>query len=109
MWMQRNGFLSDLRNRATVKQERGQGLGRNVQPCLGWLSGRSELPCTAASGAGHFSSTLTEIRPFVDPPRRRVALAGRVSFPRPQAIEILRQAIRACALDCVTYLGGPTA
>jgi hypothetical protein len=31
------------------------------------------------------------------------------SFPRPQAIEALRQAIRACALECVTYLGGPTA
>jgi LysR family hydrogen peroxide-inducible transcriptional activator len=38
-----------------------------------------------------------------------VALAWRVSFPRPQAIEALRQAIRACALDCVSYLGGPAA
>ena len=67
------------------------------------------LPCTAASGTDHYTSKLTEIRPFVDPPQRRVALAWRVSFPRPQAIEALRQAIRACALDCVTYLGGPGA
>jgi LysR family hydrogen peroxide-inducible transcriptional activator len=65
------------------------------------------LPCTAASGPGHYASKLTEIRPFTTPPQRRVALAWRVSFPRPQAIEALRQAIRACALDCVTYLGGP--
>lgn len=67
------------------------------------------LPCTAASGTDPYASKLTEIRPFVDPPQRRVALAWRVSFPRPQAIEALRQAIRACALDCVTYLGGPGA
>jgi LysR family hydrogen peroxide-inducible transcriptional activator len=71
--------------------------------------GVTVLPCTAASGPGHYASKLTEIRPFVDPPQRRVALAWRVTFPRPQAIEALRQAIRACALDCVTYLGGPTA
>jgi len=70
--------------------------------------GVTVLPCTAASGPGHYASTLTEIRPFVDPPQRRVALAWRVSFPRPQAIEALRQAVRACALDCVAYLGGPT-
>jgi len=71
--------------------------------------GITVLPCTAATGPGGYSSKLTEIRPFVDPPQRRVALAWRVSFPRPRAIEALRHAIRSCALDCVTYLGGPTA
>lgn len=71
--------------------------------------GITVLPCTATSGPGHYASTLTAIRPFVDPPQRRVALVWRVTFPRPQAIEALRQAIRACALDCVTYLGGPAA
>lgn len=69
--------------------------------------GVTVLPCTAASGPGHYASKLTEIRPFTDPPRRRVVLAWRVTFPRPQAIEALRQAIRACRLDGVTYLGGP--
>ena len=69
--------------------------------------GVTVLPCTAASGPGHYASKLTEIRLFVDPPQRRVALAWRVSFPRPQAIEAVRQAIRACELDCVTDLGGP--
>jgi len=71
--------------------------------------GVTVLPCTAVSGPGQYASGLTVIRPFVDPPRRRVALAWRVSFPRPQAIEALRQAIRACALDGVTHLGGPNA
>jgi len=71
--------------------------------------GVTVLPCTAVSGPGQYASDLTVVRPFVAPPTRRVALAWRVSFPRPQAIEALRQAIRACALDCVTYLGSPAA
>lgn len=71
--------------------------------------GVTVLPCTATVGPGHYKSELTLVRPFTNPPQRRVALAWRVSFPRPQAIEALRQAIRACALDCVTYLGGPAA
>ncbi|MDA8420946.1 MAG: LysR substrate-binding domain-containing protein [Pseudomonadota bacterium] len=69
--------------------------------------GITVLPCTAASGPGQYAPALTVIRPFVDPPQRRVALAWRVTFPRPQAIEALRQAIRDCALECVTELGGP--
>lgn len=68
--------------------------------------GITVLPCTAASVPGHYASGYSAIRPFADPPRRRVALAWRVSYPRPQAIEALRQAIRACALDGVDYLGG---
>ena len=71
--------------------------------------GITVLPCTAASGPAPYASKLVEILPFVNPPQRRVALAWRVSYPRPQAIEALRQAIRACALECVTYLGGPGA
>ncbi|MBE0621190.1 MAG: hydrogen peroxide-inducible genes activator [Burkholderiales bacterium] len=69
--------------------------------------GVTMLPCTAA-GSDQSASDLTVIRAFVDPPQRRVALAWRASFPRPQAIEALRQAIRACALDCVSYLSGPS-
>ena len=80
----------------TIKHMVASGMGVTV------------LPCTAASGPGHYASKLTIVREFTDPPQRRVALAWRVSFPRPQAIEAVRQAIRVCALDCVTYLGGPT-
>ena len=71
--------------------------------------GITVLPCTAAGVLGEFAPKLTAIRPFVDPPRRHVALAWRLTFPRPQAIEALRQSIRACALECVTYLDSPTA
>lgn len=68
--------------------------------------GITVLPCTAAEGPGRYASELTTIRPFIDPPRRHVALAWRTTFPRPQAIEALHRAVRACALGCVAFLDG---
>jgi LysR family transcriptional regulator, hydrogen peroxide-inducible genes activator len=70
--------------------------------------GVTVVPGTAAPGNGQLSPKLTTILPFVDPPHRRVALAWRVTFPRPQAIEALRRAIRACELESVTYLTSPS-
>jgi len=37
-------------------------------------------------------------------PKRRIALAWRSSFPRPQAVEVLRAAIHGLPLRCVTML-----
>ncbi|MBI5040662.1 MAG: LysR family transcriptional regulator [Gammaproteobacteria bacterium] len=55
--------------------------------------GITVLPATAA-GADRYAQRLVTIRRFAAPePHRRVALTWRVSFPRPQAIEALRQAI----------------
>ncbi|MCU7958761.1 MAG: hydrogen peroxide-inducible genes activator [gamma proteobacterium symbiont of Bathyaustriella thionipta] len=52
------------------------------------------LPCTAA-GADHFSQRLVSVRRFSDiNPSRKVALAWRKSFPRPQAIELMGDLIR---------------
>ncbi len=48
---------------------------------------------------------LVAVRPFAAPePFRRVALAWRASFPRTQAMDLLRQAILACRLPGVTAL-----
>lgn len=59
------------------------------------------LPCTAA-GADRNTERLLAIRHFEGtPPGRTVALAWRASFPRPQAIKILLQAIDNTALGCV--------
>lgn len=67
--------------------------------------GIAVLPCTAAA-SNTYPPKLATVRPFEAPaPRRRVALAWRVSFPRPRAIEALRQAIRACDLGGVTMSG----
>lgn len=49
------------------------------------------------------NNPLLAIRPFSEPqPFRRVALAWRASFPRPQAMAVLSQAILACKLPGVT-------
>lgn len=62
------------------------------------------LPCTAV-GADRYAQRLLAVRRFQDPaPSRRVALAWRASFPRPEAIEALRQAVLATALTCVEFI-----
>ena len=65
--------------------------------------GVTVLPATAGSGAGD----LIRILPFARPvPMRRVGLAWRRSFPRPEAIEALRKGILACNLPQVEKLAG---
>jgi LysR family hydrogen peroxide-inducible transcriptional activator len=66
--------------------------------------GITVLPVTAAE-ARTSDNRLTTVRPFAPPvPCRRVALAWRRSFPRPKAVEAVRQAILACKLPGVTML-----
>ena len=66
--------------------------------------GITVLPSAAAEGR-MVDSRLTAVRPFAAPvPSRRVALAWRRSFPRPRAVEVVRQAILSCKLPGVTLL-----
>jgi len=66
--------------------------------------GITVLPCTAAS-ADRYAQRLVKIVRLAKPqPSRRVAIAWRSSFPRPQAIEVLRQAILSSQLSCVNYI-----
>ena len=63
--------------------------------------GITVLPCTAA-GAHSYSQRLLAIRRFNNPvPTRTVALAWRVSFPRPKAIDAIKTAVHGCNLSCV--------
>lgn len=72
-------------------------------------AGITVLPCTSVSQP-QGQNGLLAVRPFSAPaPARRVALAWRKRFPRPQAVELLRQAIHACPLPCVTKLDLPPA
>ncbi len=67
--------------------------------------GVTVLPCTAA-GAHSYSQRLLAIRRFSHPmPSRTVALAWRVSFPRPKVINVINAAVRDCNLSCVKYTG----
>jgi LysR family hydrogen peroxide-inducible transcriptional activator len=66
--------------------------------------GITVLPSTAADSKSA-ASPLVVVKPISAPqPSRRIALAWRASFPRPQAIEVLRQAVLACKLPGVTFL-----
>ena len=68
--------------------------------------GVTVLPCTAA-GADRYSQRLLTIRRFPEPvPHRQVALAWRKTFPRPQVIDVLKDAVNACALSCTRSLTG---
>lgn len=75
----------------TIRQMVAGGVGITVLPSTSVGSGRD--------------NELIRIRPFKPPvPGRRVALAWRRSFPRPQAVAALRQAILACDLPQVVKL-----
>jgi len=66
--------------------------------------GVTVLPCTAA-GAHSYSQRLLAIRRFRNPaPSRTVALAWRVSFPRPKVIDVISTAIHNCNISCVKYV-----
>ena len=70
-------------------------------------AGITVLPCSAIGPSQH-ESKLLAFRPFAAPvPGRRVALAWRKSFPRPQALEAVRQAALAALLPCVSMLDLP--
>ena len=65
--------------------------------------GVTVLPSTSITG--NTSSDLIRLLPFARPtPTRRVALAWRRSFPRPEAVDALRKAILACNLPQVEKL-----
>jgi LysR family hydrogen peroxide-inducible transcriptional activator len=69
--------------------------------------GMTILPSTACVPTREENRMLA-FRPFEQPvPTRRVALAWRKSFPRPEAIETVRQAILHASLTGVTMLDSP--
>ena len=56
-------------------------------------AGISVVPVSAANSWPR-DETLLQFRPFSEPaPRRRVVVAWRATFPRPQAIDAVRAAI----------------
>jgi len=76
----------------TIRQMVASGVGLTVMP-------------STSVQAGDSGGDLIRFRPFTRPvPDRRVVLAWRKSFPRPQAIEALRQSILACDLPQVTKI-----
>lgn len=70
-------------------------------------AGITVLPCSAIS-TGTNENSLLAFRPFSPPvPSRRVALAWRKRFPRPEAIAAVHHAILSADLPCVSRLDLP--
>jgi hypothetical protein len=62
-------------------------------PPYGGIGDGYHRPAVHRGGGARPVWRADAIRPFADPPRRHVALAWRVSFPRP-SVEALRRAVR---------------
>ena len=76
----------------TIRHMVATGIGITVLPSM-------------AAGDWLLDNRMITYRAFSDPmPSRRVALAWRKSFPRPLAIEAIRQAIFSCDLPGVNFL-----
>jgi len=96
----------------TVRSRERSGLSRTVeggsletirQMVAGGV-GVTVLPATSVAGSST-NNDLIRVLPFSRPaPTRRVGLAWRKSFPRPEAIKALREAILACNLPHVTKI-----
>jgi len=89
---QRNGESNDSANITegssleTLRHMVASGMGITVLPQM-------------AAGDKSYAPGLLTTRPFAAPsPKRTVALAWRTSFTRPQVIDVLNQAIRACQI-----------
>lgn len=79
----------------TIRYMVASGVGMTILPSTACLPTREE-------------NRMLAFRPFAEPvPTRRVALAWRKSFPRPQAIEMVRQAILSAKLPNVRLLDLP--
>jgi LysR family transcriptional regulator, hydrogen peroxide-inducible genes activator len=90
--------------RGTLARTMEGGSLETIRQMVAGGVGVTVLPATAAS-TGDGGSELIRMRPFTRPvPDRRVVLAWRKSFPRPQAIEALRHAILACDLPQVAKI-----
>jgi LysR family hydrogen peroxide-inducible transcriptional activator len=96
----------------TVRARERSGISRTVeggsletirQMVAGGV-GVTVLPATSL-GPNTSAGELIRVLPFAKPtPERRVGLAWRKSFPRPEAIEVLRKSILACSLPLVSKL-----
>ena len=92
------------KERSNVSRTMDGGSLETIRQMVAGGVGVTVLPVTAV-GAGGMNGDLIRVLPFARPvPERRVALAWRRSFPRPEAIEILRKSILACNLPQVTKL-----
>jgi LysR family transcriptional regulator, hydrogen peroxide-inducible genes activator len=67
--------------------------------------GVTVVPLAAAQGSWYGEDILA-VRPFLQPPTRTLVLAWRATFPRHQALDVLRQAVLASSVAYWKYSTG---
>jgi LysR family hydrogen peroxide-inducible transcriptional activator len=92
------------RDRSALSKTVEGGSLETIRQMVAGGVGITVLPATSTSSSS-VPGDLIRILPFARPvPTRRVAIAWRRSFPRPEAIEVLRKSILACNLPQVEKL-----
>jgi LysR family hydrogen peroxide-inducible transcriptional activator len=92
------------RDRSAIARTVEGGSLETIRQMVAGGVGITVLPATSVSG-NPSPGDLIRFLPFAKPvPVRRVGLAWRKSYPRPEAIEVLRKSILACNLPTVTKL-----
>jgi LysR family transcriptional regulator, hydrogen peroxide-inducible genes activator len=93
------------RERSGVSRTVEGGSLETIRQMVAGGVGITVLPATSVNPGAASNADLIRVLPFARPaPVRRVGLAWRRSFPRPEAIEALRKAILLCNLPQVTKL-----
>jgi LysR family hydrogen peroxide-inducible transcriptional activator len=93
----------DCQTSGNLQQSLAGGSLETIRHMVATGAGITVLP--SSSNTRPTKSNLLSMVPFEQPaPMRRVALAWRKSFTRPEAIEAIRQQILQCDLNGVTML-----
>ncbi|MCP5162410.1 MAG: hydrogen peroxide-inducible genes activator [Hahellaceae bacterium] len=82
-----HGLITEGSSLETIRHMVASGLGISILPL-------------SAAGVGQYQEDVLTIRPFADNiPKRTVGLAWRVTFPRPNAIDVVARAASSCRLS----------
>ena len=93
----------DCQTSGNLQQSLAGGSLETIRHMVATGAGITVLPSSSNNGPGE--NNLITMIPFEQPaPTRRVALAWRKSFTRPEAIEALREEILQCELNDVSML-----
>ena len=93
----------DCSNSGNLQESLAGGSLETIRHMVASGTGITVLPSSSHQQPAY--NSLIKMIPFSEPaPKRRVALAWRKGFTRPEAIEVLRQEILNCKLSGVTML-----
>jgi len=93
----------DCNSSGNLQESLAGGSLETIRHMVASGTGITVLPSSSKQKATN--NPLIKMIPFIEPaPKRRVALAWRKGFTRPEAIEVLRQEILKCSLSGVTMI-----